>query len=363
MKKNTLTVILAIVVILIIVSITENETNSDKLVIGAILPMTGPNAVYGEQLKFGMDYALKTLDPHNTIELKIEDSESKPQTGIAAFNKLINENTDVFVSAFSRVSIPLKDLAKQNNKPLVMTIVSAMSAVDKDHPDVFRIFHNAENMAGVLVQTLEKKGFKKVGIVHLNDEFGASLNETMVRMLKEKGITVVSEAFAPDQTDYRTQIQKMKAAQTDVIVFVTIPPATLLTFVKQSKELGVAVPLMDAAGVLPGVGAVKLLGNAAENIYTFIGTFDAGLTGAELIAELDKQGLDKTYAAAYGYDVVKLIIVAQKISVEKKISVNEALQSITDFEGMEGQYVVTPSEFQPHLIPAQVVGGKLVEVK
>lgn len=358
-------VLIAILIIgwVILAKKPENKALTSSVTVGAILPMTGPNAAYGEQIKAGMDYALVELDPNHTITLKIEDSEGQAKTGVAAFNKLLIDDTDVFVSSFSRVSVPVKDLAIQHDKPLIMTLVSAMSVISKDNPSIVRIFHNAETTAAAHVKTVVAKDFKKVGIVYLNDEYGVSVTESMKKMLADKNVEVVTEVYAPEQTDYRTQIQKIKTYNVDAVIFVTIPPATLLTFVKQTKELGLNLPLIDAAGVLPGAGALALLGDEAEGLYSIATPFDLGFAGVEIREDLEKKGLDKTYAVAYGYDTIKFITDAQRVAESKKISLADAMKSINSLNGLQGDYNVDGPEFNPNLVPVQIIGGKFVEVK
>ncbi len=360
--KIIVSLILAIFVLLIIVNSNRN-TNSDVIKVGAIIPMTGPNAVYGEQLKFGMQFALSELDKKHTISIRFEDSAGDAKTGVSAFNKLLTENTDVFTSSFSRVSVPLKELAKQNNKPLVMTIVSAMSAVSTSTPSIVRIFHNADTIVSTHIKTIQSKGFKKIGIIYTNDEFGTSVNDSFKKKLSELNILVVSESFASQDNDFRTQIQKIKALNVDAVVFVTIPPTSLQSFIKQAIELGINKPLIDGAGVLPGAGAIKLIGSSTENIYTFATQFDLNISGQQLTKALKENDLDVTYAAAFGYDIVKYILQVNQISQSQGISFNDAMLRVQSFDGIQGQYDLQNPEIQPTLIPVQVKNGKFEEVK
>lgn len=370
MKKHTSLILVLILIAVIAVFFIKNgasNTSSGKTTIGAILPMTGASAVYGEQLKWGMEYALKDFDKEGEFVLKVEDSQSVATAGISAFNKLLNENVDVFVSSFSRVSVPLIDLSKQNKKPLVMTIVSAMSVVNDNNPYAYRIFHNAETVAKTHMKTIKIKGFKKVAVVYVNDEYGQSVNAVLAGLLKDNNIGYTSEAYSPEQTDYRTQIQKIKSAKPDVIVFVGIPPISLQNFIKQKSELGLEIPLIDGAGVLPGVGGIKSVGKGSEGVYTFAGLFDLDKSGEIIRAELAKKGIEPNYAVAYGYDTIKYIIEAKKASKIRNSSINEAMSSLTSFDGLQGEYLLSgkyKQEIQPtSIIPVQVVDGKFVEVK
>jgi ABC-type branched-subunit amino acid transport system substrate-binding protein len=150
-----------------------------------------------------------------------------------------------------------------------------------------------------------------------------------------------------------------------VIVFVGIPPTALQNFIKQKNELGLNVPIIDAAGILPGAGALKALGQNAEGVYTFATLFDLGKTGKSLQKDLINRKLDRTYSVAYGYDTIKYIIEGIVASKETGKSIIESLANETKFDGLAGTYTFygkNNEDIQPVVIPVQVVNGTFKEV-
>ncbi len=364
--KKTIIIVIVLLVVLGIVSFMGPKgsfKNNDKFVIGAILPLSGPTAAFGEQFVVGANIALADLDPNHAIELKTEDSQGAAAAGISAFNKLSSEGVDIMVANLSRVALPLRDLAKEKKLPYMMSLVSSSEALTADNPYTLRLFPSTITEAHTHIKTILSNKWKNVGIIYVNDEFGTSFNKELSKVLDENGIKHSSEGFASDVNDYRTIIGKIKTSKPDGVVFISIPPASLLNFIKQSAETKLNVPIIDGAGILPGVGGLKTLGAAAEGVYTFAGPFDLGQTGASLADALKQKNIASSYAAAYAYDVIKYIVEAKTLAKTNNITILEALHSIKEFNGMEGTYTITGSDIQPNLVPVQVKGGSFVEVK
>ena len=57
MKNKIISIVAVILVITIGTILFTNSSNSKPLVIGAVLPLTGPAQFFGEEMKKGMDLA------------------------------------------------------------------------------------------------------------------------------------------------------------------------------------------------------------------------------------------------------------------------------------------------------------------
>lgn len=57
---------------------------------------------------------------------------------------------------------------------------------------------------------------KKISILYLNNDFGVGLKNTFIENYKKTGGDISNiEAFLPDDTDFRTQLTKIKASAPD----------------------------------------------------------------------------------------------------------------------------------------------------
>ena len=92
--------------------------------IGADLPMSGPNAEYGELFGAAAGLAAEHANADKMLSKKLviqfEDSQATPQQGVVAMNKLVNvEKVPFVLSAFTGVSkaiAPVGDKAKDHRR-------------------------------------------------------------------------------------------------------------------------------------------------------------------------------------------------------------------------------------------------------
>src|SRR3954471_20280294 len=103
--------------------VTIGAAYADQVKIGIVGPLTGPAANSGVSLQQGMQLAAKE---HNAaggkhqVELLFEDSQSRPEIGVAAGQKLITRDGVKLLigEAFhSHVTMAMMELASQFNVP------------------------------------------------------------------------------------------------------------------------------------------------------------------------------------------------------------------------------------------------------
>ncbi len=111
--KRLLTLLIALLVVTSLFLIIEiNKKTAGKVVyeeeiieIGAILPLSGANAFYGESLQEGISLAESEINSHGGIKGKrikvlYEDSTGDTKIGLSAYNKLKEFHNPVAVLSF-----------------------------------------------------------------------------------------------------------------------------------------------------------------------------------------------------------------------------------------------------------------------
>lgn len=341
---------------------SQQQTENRQIKIGAILPLSGVTAVWGEDAQRGMELAQEDLG--DIFDIYIEDSQGIPAQGLSAYNKLLQVNgVDVVISMFSRISVPLSARAQEDQTPLFMTLVSAED-VPRDNDYAFRVFHKASQLGQLHFPLYKEAGYKKLALLHLNDEFGISVADSVRAEAAKEGIELIEASYLPQDTDYRTQLTKIKAENPEALLFVGIPPIALTTVLQQSNELGFDVPVFELSGILENPATRRSIGDAGDGAFTVATSFDLLETGQDFYATYaDRYGVEPSFAAAYAYDM--LHIIAQGIEDGWKDGttfINE-IHSIKEFEGLHGEYAVDrEGEFNPELRPAQFKDGKFEAV-
>jgi len=365
MKLAALIPVLAIVLIAGCIGQTIAPAGEEPIKIGAILPLSGPAAVWGESSREGMEIAREGLAAEGVdVVIIYEDSEANAAKGLAAYNKLKDlDNVDIVFSEFSRVSVPLVSLADDDKVPLIMSLVSADGVTEKSNY-TFRYFTTASQYVDPHFEgRLNSDNYQTIGVIHLSDEYGESVAKWIRLRAAENGIEIVAEEkYDPGTLDFRTQLTKIKEKAPDAFLFVSATPTEVAGILKQARELQFASDIFEASSVLSASAARAAAGSAADGVYTNAYLFSLQLTGGDFrSAYIEKYGKDPLFSAGLAYDAVNMIA---KASDGKKISGQQFVENmlaLKTFDGTAGNVTIKPNrEINPDLISVRIVNGTLV---
>lgn len=304
MKKTIIWLVIVVVAIgvLVIASTTSKPQNS-TVKVGAILPLTGPAAVWGEAIRNGIGLALK--DKQN-IEVVYEDSKALPADGASAYQRLMTQNVDAVISAYSGVSIPLTKLAERNKVPLIMTIVAA-DGVTNEYSYRYYAKPNSYVEPAFTDTASPLKNFTDIAVLYRNDEFGKSVDNILVSTAGQNDKKIVAnESFNPNDTDFSTQLTKIKATKPQIVMFIAGSPGEAVNILKKANDLKISAVFMEASAALSDPETQKQA--PAMTYYTTAFRFsfpDDNLAFKKLYT--DTYGKAPNFASAFGYDMATLI--------------------------------------------------------
>jgi branched-chain amino acid transport system substrate-binding protein len=363
MKKRNIWIV-GIVVILIVIGIilmvnNQSKTKIETIRIGAVLPLTGTAAVYGEGLKNGMEIAKEELQKQGfNIEIMYEDSQGDAKQAVSAYENLKLKNIDIVITALSRSSIPLVPLAERDKIPLIMTVVSAnLDSIRNNY--TFRFYPDNLGYADAHFKTI--KNYKKIAIMHVNDEFGNSLRDAIVKDADEKNMTIViEESFNPGTTDFRTSLLKIKEKNPEALMIVGASPAEIINPLKNFRELNLNFDFYEVGTAL-SIKSERDKVNS-EGVYTTAFPFVLGKTGQEFSKKYkNKYGEDAFFSAPFGYDIVMLVKQASEFD---KTQLAKSIINLKGFNSLNEEVEIKDNgEINPVLYSVKIVNGSLVRVE
>lgn len=263
--------------------------------IGAVHPMTGPAALYGEQVKRGIDTAVKQINEKGIlggqkIEVIVYDDQAKPEEGVAAYKKLMDRDKVAVVTGGvnSSVSLAAKEVTK--DKILSITTVSKAPGITKDAGKWLFRLNSTTDMDGLLFHKFvaEKLKPKTVTVIAENTDYGMAELEALKKNWGNGGPQIVSiERFDLGATDFSVQLTSMKAKNADAFYVVTASPSTNGLIFKQAAEVGV-----------PGL---RLLapGNLNSDMVKIAAAGGEGVISADLYMNSLDSPENKQFIAAY----------------------------------------------------------------
>ena len=309
-------------------------SGSDTFKIGAIGPLTGAAAAYGNAVVNGAQIAVDEINEAGgingvKIEYKGEDDELNAEKSVNAYNTLKDWGMQILVgSTTSACSIAVSENTKADNMFQLTPSGSAEDCVKYDN--VFRVCFSDPNQGIASAQYISDHNLAtKVGIIYDNsDVYSSGIYQKFVEESAGKNYEVVSaEAYTQDNnTDFSVQLQKAKDAGAD-LVFLPIYYSDASLILTQANTMGYAPTFFGVDG-MDGILSVENFDTALAEGVMLLTPFAADATDDLTVNFVtkykEKYGEVPNQFAADAYDAVYIIKEAiEKAGVTPDMSVSE----------------------------------------
>lgn len=250
---------------------------ADTVKVGIVLPLTGPQAKFGEIEKKSFDMALEEINAAGGIngkklELVMEDDTGRPEVGRSVVEKLITKDKVVMLGGgySSSVTFAVAGVCQQNKMPFLVNTGAADKITTSGWDYIFRLNPPVSHYADAITTLLaEKVKPKTVAILHENSLFGTKGAQSFEKTCEKAGYKVLlKEGYEHGGIDFKPVLIQIKQLNPDIVYMVSyIMDASLL--MKQAKELKLTPKMFigGAAGfTLPEFA--KNSGVASENVIS-----------------------------------------------------------------------------------------------
>lgn len=314
-----------------------------SLKLGAVLPLTGQAAIYGQNSQHGIQLAVDAANSQGgvngrKVEVVFEDSKGDAKTGVAAAHKLTSQDRvpaifDDAVSSVALAVVPIIDEAK--------VVLISTGSTNPDLSGRSRYFFrtwNSDTEEGRFSAQFARNVMKwGTGCaLYIDNDYGRGLYEVFKRNLEQVGGKVVAaETFSKDDSDFKNQLAKLKSQGGEFLYLVSYPEK-VPTILKQIKELGLTHKLIGST-TMEDPKIVEAAGEAAEGL---IYPYPVAPSGAETMAFKEayrkKYGADPGTCCAEGYDNASLIIHCLRQGAASGLEIQEQLRKVKDWPGVSG---------------------------
>ena len=332
--------------------------------VGINAPLTGDIPKVGEGTKFAAQMWLEDIKAAGglevggkkyPVELVIEDNEAKAESAVKVATKMITED-DVLVIVgpqASKQAVPAGGVAENYKTPMI-TPWSTNPDTTKDRPFVFRAPFLDPFQGPVVANFITNEfKFKKAAVLYdVASDYPKGLAE-FFKMAWEKlhgpGSVVAYESFTTKDTDFSSQLTKIKSSGAQVL-FTPQYYNEVPLIVQQAHQLGWKNPIVgsDSWG---SAETVTLCGKDCYGLFFTTHYAAAGATGAT------KAFIDR-YKKKYGYvpdDVAALtwdsLMIIQKAlqntggltgNLKKdRDNLRVAMSQVKKFKGITGEMTFT----------------------
>jgi len=343
--KRTLSWIL-IISLIISIGIPGCGKNEKEIKIGAILPLTGDVAVWGNNTKEGIDLAVEKINNsgginESKVEIIYEDSKALPSEGVSAIRKLITVDkvSSIIDNSVSSITLAMAPIAENNNVVILATGATAPE-ISEAGEYIFRIWNSDAEEGTVMADyAYDKLGLRNVAILYVNNDYGKGLNDVFNKEFLERGGKILtSQMFEQSEKDFRTQLTKIKENNPDAVYLVGYP-REVPQCLKQMKELRLNVKVLSTVA-FEDPHILEIAKDAAEEViypYPITPIEEDTALQVFLTGYLNKYNKEPGITCDVGYDAVNMIALAIELSGSSKgEDIQKWLMMIKNYHGASG---------------------------
>ena len=338
---------------------------ADKVKIGFVSTLSGPNASIGLDIRDAFQLAIKLNGGKLgglPVELLVGDDGLKPEQGKQLAERYVRQEKVDFVTGtvFSNVVVAIApDILSQKIFYIAPNAGPAPYSGAQCNPFFFVSSWPSEAYSEAAGQYVTSKGLKKVLFLAPNYVGGHDAANGFKRYYKEK---LVDEMYTKlGQLDYAAELSQIRAARPEAL-YVFLPGGMGVNFIKQFVAAGMS---QDMQLIVPLWGSdqdiIRAVGEPMLGLFS-VGHWSIDMDNAankRFVAEFQKayNRLPTGYAAS-GYDTAMLIDSAVR-KVKGKIEDKEALRAAikaADFKSVRGDFKFGPNQFPVQNYYLQLVG-------
>jgi branched-chain amino acid transport system substrate-binding protein len=338
---------------------------ADRVKVGFISTLSGPNAAIGGDIRDGFNLAVKLAGGKLgglPAEVIIADDQLNPDTAKQHADRLVKRDRVDFVTGtvFSNVVLAIAPQITDSKTFFIGPNAGpAQYTGAQCNPFFFVSSWPSEAYSEAAGQYVTQRGFKNVVFLAPNYQGGKDAANGFKRYYKGK---LADEMYTKlGQLDYAAELAQIRAAKPEAL-YVFLPGGMGINFIKQfvaaglSKDIQLVVPLWGSdQDIIRAVGD-PMLGLFSLGHWTI--DLDNG-ANKRFVAEFEKEykRLPTGYAAS-GYDTAVLLdsaIRRVKGKIEDKEALRKAIKA-ADFQSVRGAFRFNDNQFPVQDYYLQVVG-------
>jgi branched-chain amino acid transport system substrate-binding protein len=318
---------------------------AQNIKIGVITDKVGPAKPYAEPITEGIEFGAREINAKGgvlgrKIELMIEDDQGKPDVSAAMARKLV-ENGAVFI-----LSVSLTPATQQAQTVTLAAKTPQMTPSNSGDTLTTQInnpyFWQTGPLGSVQIATLlsyaRSKKYKRAALLSDNSDLGQLLARFFRAGIEKAGLQVVSEELiSRGATSAEAQMQKVRAANPDVLVSAGVLTAENVLMLKAYRQLGLKMPILGSYNL--SVPVYMAVAQGLLDGVTFVDAYDPDKPEVKrFVAAYAKATNTEPYNLhGYGYDGITLVADAiRRAGSTDKEKIRNAMQATKKFAGVMG---------------------------
>ncbi|MFW6181443.1 MAG: ABC transporter substrate-binding protein [Spirochaetota bacterium] len=252
---------------------SKKAVDMEEITIGALLPLSGDLAVYGQTVQKGVNLAVKQINEAGgplgmRLKVVFRDSQTDPTALRDGAEKLVNvDKVPAIVGPMIR-----SDVATPVTAPNRVVIISPsntptwVTTLDDDDY-TFRTTASDAIQGKVLGQLAWEVGYRTAAILYINDPYGGGLAESTKEWFEKSGGKVLGmAAYDPGEVAYKMQLNELAKGDPDVLVLIGYPESGVVV-IRQALSAGLFDQFLFPDGMQSEQIITDVGGDHLEGMY------------------------------------------------------------------------------------------------
>lgn len=292
--------------------VSTPDASAQQVKIGLGAPLSGPDSVFGNQLRLGVQQAIEDGNASGGFlgeraRIVPGDDGGDPKKGVDVAKTFVRTKIRFVVGHFSSaVTVPASAVYAEAGALDITPTAIAPLVTDRGLKTVFRTCGREDEQATVAAQYLTRH-FTRIAILHDRTSTGKALADAVRKDLAGDGVREVFYGSVEKGTrDYPGLVSRLKAANVQIAFWGgTQTEAGLL--VRQLRDANAKITLMGGVGIASDEFA-GLAGPAADGtLMVFPRDPRRRPAAADLLRRLRAKGLDPDGYTFYAYAAVQVV--------------------------------------------------------
>jgi branched-chain amino acid transport system substrate-binding protein len=315
--------------------------------LGVGVPVTGPDATFGAQIRMGAEQAVADINAAGGIlgqqvSVEIGDDAADPKQGVSVANKFVGDQVAFVVGHFnSGVTIPASEIYAENNILEITPGSTNPKVTDRGIETIFRTCGRDDQQGAVAAKFLAAQGAKKIAVVHDKTTYGKGLADETKKSLNAVGITeVLYDGVNKGEKDYSAVVSKIKESGADIVYWGGVHTEGGL-LLRQMRDQGVNAVVMGGDGIASDEFAA-IAGPGVEGTFmTFPPDPRDRPEAAKVVQEFKEKNFNPETYTLYSYATVQVL--KQAAEAAKSLDSAEVAKAI--HSGMNFKTVIGDISF------------------
>lgn len=295
----------------------SNDADDSPIVVGNLMPLTGPLAALGTEMQQGTEIAREIVNDEGGIngrqiewqQIDAVDADAARQGAERLANEDVQVNIGTYGSALSLAAAPV--ISRAGNV-LVEVGAQAMEVTTSGFPGVYRVNGHASGQGEVAVKVAVDVVAEQLGVdpkslkivfAGLDTTYGKDIANGINAELKDQGMPPLAEEFyyAGDTTDFSPIALNIQKAAPDILMAASYP-ADAVALGRAMKATGFQPKaVIGTGGAHNDLPWLEAMGNDANGVFSVGPTATVNQDALNDEARARTEDFHKRYEEKYGH--------------------------------------------------------------